>query len=98
MATNQIFSITSGAGKSLAVTATTAQVAITVSDTVRVVNLGPNKCYMRFSATAAPEAVVTDACIPVGVEVFFAPGTVAVAAICDATETATLKLIPGNGA
>ena len=97
MATTNVFSLTSGAGISLAVTAATAQVAIAVTDTVRVVNLGPNKCYMRFSATAAPSAVVSDACMPVGVEIFRAPGAVAVAAICDATETALLKLIPGNG-
>jgi hypothetical protein len=86
-----------GTGVSLSVTSTTSNSALTVNDTVRLVNLGPSKCYVAFGTSASLAAGTSDMCLPMGTEVFYAKGMTYIAAICDATETTTLKAIAGAG-
>jgi hypothetical protein len=89
---------TPGSTASLAVTTTSASVAVaTGNNQFRVVNLGPNKAYVRWGV-GAQTAVVTDMAIPVGVETFTRPPQAdTFAAICDATESALLKITSGEG-
>lgn len=95
------FSFASGTTVSLSVTQASSNVALTLqhpgTDTVRLANLGPSKCYVRFAPTVGTATATTsDLCLPVGVETFFVKGTY-IAAICDTGETCTLKATPGNG-
>jgi hypothetical protein len=87
-----------GATASLAVTTTSSSVGVTAANSIlRVVNLGPNKAYVRWGV-GAQTALVADMCIPVGVETFTKAITAdTFAAICDAAESALLKITSGEG-
>lgn len=84
----------------VAATATSAGGAISQdSNQLRIYNLGPNKVFVRWGS-GAQTALTTDLPIPPGgVEVFtVGTGRTNVAAICDASETATVFFTTGEGA
>lgn len=83
----------------IAATAATAPATLPVqSAQVRFVNIGPNKVFVRWGV-GAQVAVTTDTPIASGATEVFTkpPEATGVAAICDATETATLFVTPGEG-
>lgn len=83
----------------LAVTATSSASAINADNAqIRFYNAGPNKCLVRWG-TGAQTALTTDTPIAPGVTEIFskALGVNNVAAICDASETATLFVTTGEG-
>lgn len=65
---------------------------------MRIANLGPNKAFIRWGV-GAQTALATDmAVLPGVVELFSKAGDVdTVAAICAATETATISITCGEG-
>lgn len=67
------------------------------SNQFRVVNLGPNKAFIRWGL-GTQTATVADMPVFAGGEVISkAIDVVNFGVICDATETATLYLTPGEG-
>lgn len=89
-----------GSGVSLSVTSTSSNSAITMNEASRVAvtNLGTNKCYVVFGYGSAPTADSADYCVPANsVQVLSVGNATHVAAICDSTETCTLKVIPVDG-
>ena len=99
-ASNSPFSTTNNSTVRLAVTASNTTGTLTVqSNQLRVYNLGPNKCYLRHGTGGTQTAVTTDTPFAVGLTdvITKPPGDLNVAAICDATETATLFLTPVEG-
>lgn len=98
MAINVPFSL-GGATVTLAATATSSTSAIPTGNMVmRLTNLGPNKCFVRCGI-GAQTAVTTDFPVLSGqsVNVSKPPDCDNVAAICAATETATLYVTVGEG-
>ena len=66
-------------------------------DQIRVYNAGPNTVFFR-SGVGAQTAVVTDTPIPSGVVEVFSKGVAdTIAAICSATQTATVYVTSGGG-
>lgn len=82
----------------LSASATSSRVALDqFSAAVRVLNAGPDLAYIHFggAAVAADNAKMP---IPVGsIELFTKANATHVAAICDATKTATLYFTSGEG-
>lgn len=72
--------------------------ALTASKpSVRIVNAGPNVAFIRFG-TGTQTAVTTDMpLLPGTVEVFHKGGCDSIAAICAASQTATLYVTEGSG-
>ncbi len=84
----------------VAATATSAGGAITrTAGQLRIYNAGPNKAFVRWG-TGAQTADTTDTPVaPGSVEIFsITIGANNVAAICDASETATVFFTTGEGA
>lgn len=96
--TIKAFMPTGAATAPIAATAASASVALDqYSNAVRVVNLGPNKAFIRFTVGASP-AVLTDMPIAANSTEVFTKGTATiVSAICAATETAALYFTNGEG-
>ena len=90
---------------SRAATSTTANVALGTipclsGGTVRIYNAGPNTAFIEFGGTSAIEAATaTSMPIPSGaIETFSrGPSVTHMAAICAASQTATVYATPGNG-
>lgn len=83
----------------LAVTAANTPGALVIqSAQIRVYNGGPNKAFIRWGV-GAQTATTTDTPVgPGNTEVFTKPPeATGVASICDATETATVFITPGEG-
>lgn len=78
---------------------TNAQATIaSYASQVRITNLGTNKVFVRFAAAAATADAAADMPVLSGQSVVVTKGNAGhVAAICAATETATLYLTPGEG-
>jgi len=94
-------SFTPSAGNTVRIAATAASAPATLaiqSAQVRFVNTGPNKVFVRWGV-GAQTALTTDTPIASGATEVFTkpPGALDIAAICDATETATLFVTPGEG-
>lgn len=87
-----------GATATIDATATTGSVAVNAKvDTVRVYNAGTNDAFIAFGGSAV-EAAVTDFPVPANTTVNISKGKSShVAAICAATETATLYFTPIAG-
>jgi len=83
----------------LAVTATNTQGTVMENASqVLLTNLGPNKCFVRFGKSLQTAAVASDMPILPGTSrVITKDAMNNVAAICAATETATLYITPGEG-
>lgn len=83
----------------LAVTAANTQGTFTQpGNQIRLLNIGPNKCFVR-TGPAAQTATTTDVPIASGATEVFTKvaGDLFIAAICDAAETATLFATLGEG-
>lgn len=98
MGNNNPFSPVPASTVSLSVTSTSSSSAITSAYQLRLTNLGTNKCYVR-TGTSGLTALTTD--MPVlasqSVVISINPNHTHVAAVCDATETCTLKVTSGAG-
>ncbi len=83
----------------LAVTAANTQgTVMQYASQVLITNAGPNTAFVRFGAAAATAAVATDLPILSGTSRVVTKDALGfVAAICAATQTATLYLSPGEG-
>jgi hypothetical protein len=86
----------------IAATATTSSVSLTNpiaanSPDVRIYNAGPNTVFVRWGI-GAQTALATDMPIPAGaIENFYKAQSDTFAAICAATQTATVYFTPGTG-
>lgn len=96
--TIKTFSPSGAATATIAATAASASATLDgLCSVVRVVNLGPNKAFIRFG-TGATTAALTDMPIAANsTEVFTKGSQTTVAAICAATETANLYFTNGEG-
>lgn len=93
-----LFTPVMGGQKTLSVTSTSGSVDVgTTGRVLMFSNLGTNKCFVRW-LTTAPTAVTTDMVILPSSTVYVARNTEHryVAAVCSATETATLYITPGD--
>lgn len=98
-ALNSPFTPSHGNTVRLAVTAANTPGTLAIqSSQIRVYNGGPNKAFIRWGV-GAQTALTTDTPVaPGGTEVFTKqPEATGIAAICDATETATVFVTPGEG-
>jgi hypothetical protein len=89
----------SGTTTKVTVTATSSDETVaTGSNQLLLTNLGTNKCFVRWGE-GAQTAVVTDLPVLSGASLVISrhPDADTVAAICDATESATLYVTPGRG-
>lgn len=101
MAATDVFTVV---GPTASISATAVSGSTTFSEVLaeggqnmRVYNAGPNTAFIRFG-NGAQTAVLTDTPVPVGViENFFKGNFDTMAAICAATQTATVYFTPGNG-
>jgi hypothetical protein len=101
MAATDVFAVV---GPTISVAATAASASASYTEVIaegaaniRVYNAGPNTAFVRFGF-GAQTAVLTDTPVPAGViENFFVGAADTCAAICAATQTATVYFTPGNG-
>jgi len=86
-------------GKTLAVTSTTGSVTLdTEGDIVWICNVGADDVFVELGPTAVAVVADTGHCIPTDREVFLRRNPdldTDLAAICAATETATIKISTG---
>jgi hypothetical protein len=92
------FSPANGATVKLTVTSISSSSALTLHQTVKVYNFGPNKAFIRYGI-GAQTALTTDMPVaPGNTELFTLPAQIAtIAAVCDTGETATVYCTPGEG-
>ena len=84
------FAPVNGSGKSIAATSANLDTVITASNFVKILNTGPNTAFVRMGTTAQV-ATLTDYPIASGESVtLYSQSATHLAAICAATETATL--------
>lgn len=87
-----------GATQSISATSTSASVTVDeYTKAVRIYNKGPNTAFIKFGI-GATTATTSDMPIPSGgIEVFSKDRADKIAAICAATETATVYVTTGEG-
>ena len=90
---------TPGATASISATSTSGSASVTAANnSVRVVNLGPNKAFIRWGVGAQTAVASTDMPVHNGATEIFDKGRAdTLAAICASGETATLYLTSGEG-
>lgn len=94
--------MTVAANATLSVTATTGNVAVGSANqgsTFQFCNIGTNICFVKSGTSNAITAATTDIPVPSGaiLTYTFPPETTHIAAICLATQTATLYISRGEG-
>jgi hypothetical protein len=94
----KLFSFFPGTTTSIAATATSASATVNgYAKSVRLYNKGPNTAFVKFGV-GATTATASDMPLPAGaIETFSKDRADTIAAICAATETATVYVTSGEG-
>lgn len=88
----------------IAATATTGSVALghvsNIDANIMVCNLGTSEVFIKFGTSSVTATLAAAIPVPVNAVLYFSigPKVTHVAAICNATETASVYFTPGHGA
>lgn len=97
MATNKLFTPSTGAGVSISATTTSASATVSAAQRdVRIVNAGTAAVFVRFG-TGTATATTSDMYMPAGAIEVFDKGTNDKVAAITASGTATVYIVTGEG-